>query len=87
MITDTAFLLILGSSSDHQLCEAVKSHKPSNLARYVTMVIDDIYIKAGLLFNKETGALVGFYNLGEVNNLLGDMERFSWFTAMILGLL
>ena len=63
------------ASSDRQLCEAVKSHKPSNLAKYVTVVIDEMYIKAGLVFNKTSGALVGFHDLGEVNNLLGDMER------------
>lgn len=61
--------------SDRQLCEAVKSHKPSNLAKYVTVVIDEMYIKVGLVFNKTSGALVGFHYLGEVNNLLGDMER------------
>ena len=63
------------ASSDHQLCEAVKSQKPPNLAKYVTVVIDEMYIKAGLVFNKASGALVGFHDLGEVNNLLGDLER------------
>ena len=63
------------ASNDHQLCEAVKSHKPSDLAKYVTVVIDEMYIKAGLVFNKTSGALVGFHDLGEVNDLLSDMER------------
>ena len=57
------------------ICEAVKGHKPSDLAKYVTVVIDEMYIKAGLVFNKASGALVGFHNLGEVNDLLEDMER------------
>ena len=63
------------ASNDHQLCEAVKGHKPSDLAKYVTVVIDEMYIKAGLVFNKASGALVGFHDLGEVSDLLGDMER------------
>ena len=29
----------------------------------------------GLVFNKASGALVGFHDLGEVNDLLSDMER------------
>ena len=50
--------------NDRQLCEAVKGHKPSDLAKYVTVVIDELYIKAGLVFNKASEALVGFHDLG-----------------------
>ena len=39
------------------------------------IAVDEMYIKAGLVFNKACGALVGFHDLGEVNNLLGDLER------------
>ena len=63
------------ASSDLQLSEAVKSHTPCHLSKYVTIAVDEMYIKAGLVFNKASGALVGFHNLGEVNNLLGDLER------------
>ena len=63
------------ASSDHQLFEAVKSQTPSHLSKYVTIVMDEMYIKAGLVFNKASGALVGFHDLGDVNNLFGDMER------------
>ena len=63
------------ASSDRQLSEAVKSQTPSHLSKYVTVITDEMYIKAGLVFNKASGALVGFHDLGEVNNLFGDMER------------
>ena len=63
------------ASRDLQLSEAVKSYTPCHLSKYVTITVDEMYIKAGLVFNKASGALVGFHDLGEVNNLLGDLER------------
>ena len=34
-----------------------------------------MYIREDLVFNKNTGALVGFVNLGETNSHLIDYER------------
>jgi len=38
--------------------------------QYVSIVIDEMYIKEGLVFDKSNGSLTGFADLGEVNNLL-----------------
>ena len=34
-----------------------------------------MYVKEGLYFDKHTGMLVGFADLGEINNILLDYEQ------------
>ena len=34
-----------------------------------------MYIKEGLVFEKSSGAVIGFSDLGDVNNILQDVER------------
>ena len=36
------------------------------------MLVDEMKIKSGLVFNKSSGNLVGFMNLGDVND---DIEK------------
>ena len=52
----------------------VKQEKSEDLAKYVTLVIDEMYIKEGLLYNKHSGTLVGFEDLGDINNLIAEFE-------------
>lgn len=42
--------------------------------KYVGIVLDEVHIKADLVYDKHEGALVGFVNLGEVNNHLIKFE-------------
>jgi len=51
--------------------------KPAHLAKYVGLVIDEMYVKEGLVFEKSTGSLVGYSDLEEVNNLLAEVEQHS----------
>ena len=53
------------AATDIQLLEVVKQQKPANLAKYVVVVLDEIYIKEGLVFQKSSGALIGYQDLGE----------------------
>ena len=62
------------SDTDLQLLDLVKQEKSEDLAKYVTLVIDEMYIKEGLLYNKHSGALVGFEDLGDINNLIAEFE-------------
>ena len=41
--------------ADHPLLELIKCAKPSHLARYVIILIDEVYLKEGLVYNKSTG--------------------------------
>ena len=50
----------------------------SNLQEYqkaVVVVMDEMHIREGLVYDKHSGALVGFTDLGDVNNLLTNFDR------------
>ena len=60
---------------DLQLLDLVKVQEPADLANYVSVIIDEMYIKEGLVFDKHTGSLTGFTDLGDVCNLLPEYEQ------------
>lgn len=62
-------------ATDMELLEAVGQQIPKRLSHYVSIVIDEMYVKEGLYFDKHTGMLVGYADLGEINNLLLDYEQ------------
>ena len=62
------------TSTDLQLLEVVKQQQPESLSKYVTIVLDQMYIKEGLVYNKWSGALIGYADLGETTNLLDEAE-------------
>ena len=62
-------------STDLQLLDRIKQQKPPHLSKYVGIVIDEMYIKEGLVYDKSTGTLTGYSDLGEVNNLLMAAEE------------
>ena len=53
----------------------VKVQEPADLANYVSVIIDEMYIKEDLVFDKHTGSLTGFTDLGDVCNLLAEYEQ------------
>ena len=61
--------------TDLELFEAIAQQKPKHLAKYVGLTLDEMHVKEGLFFDKHTGSLVGYSDLGEVNNLLSDYEQ------------
>lgn len=62
-------------NADLQLLDLIKCAKPNHLARYVIILIDEVYLKEGLVFNKSTGSLVGFADLGGTLQQLSDYEE------------
>lgn len=58
-----------------QLLDLLKSQEPSEQAKYVTVVMDEMYVREGSVFQKSSGALIGYTDLGEINNMLNDAER------------
>lgn len=58
-----------------QLQDALSEQTPQHLAKYVSLVLDEMFIKEGLFFDKHSGALVGYSDIGGVNNMLADYER------------
>lgn len=60
--------------ADQQLLELIKQRKYTHLAKYVILLIDEMYLKEGLVYEKSTGALIGFTDLGSVAQQLSEYE-------------
>ena len=41
--------------TDLQLLELLRRQKPAHLGKYVTVVLDEMYLKEGLVFEKSSG--------------------------------
>ena len=57
---------------DNQLIQAIGHQEWEKL---VILLMDEMYIREDLVYNKHTGQLVGYTNLGDINNHLLDFER------------
>jgi len=60
--------------ADRQLIDLLA--QKDSLAKYGVVLFDEMYVKQGLVFEKSTGALFGFTDLGEINNQLDEFEAF-----------
>ena len=60
---------------DQQLIAHYTNQKPEHLAKYVGIVLDQMYVKESLVFDKHTGSLTGRADLGEANNLFTELEE------------
>lgn len=60
------------ADTDLQLVDVAKIDEPLN--RYVILVLDEMHIKEDLVFDKHEGSLIGFANLGNMNNHLLQFE-------------
>ncbi len=61
---------------DRQLLQRVTQTKPSpSLAKYVSLLIDEMHIKEGLVYNKFNGSLTGFVQLDDVSTHMLDYEN------------
>ena len=59
--------------SDRQLLDLMTVK--GNLAKYCVILIDEMYVKEGLTFDKATGALIGLTDFGEVTNKIMELEQ------------
>lgn len=59
-------------SSHQQLLDAVSQTKPHHLSKQVVLLVDKMYV---LVFDKTSGALVGYVDQGDINGYLRDFER------------
>jgi hypothetical protein len=61
-------------STDQQLLQAAKLETSPAYHSLVLILMDEMYIREELVYNKHTGKLVGFTNLGDINNHLSQFE-------------
>ena len=60
---------------DMQLSHAAKLDTCEDFQRLVIMLMDEMYIKEDLVYNKHTGSLTGFINLGDINSHILAFEQ------------
>ena len=40
-----------------------------------SVVLDEMYVKESLVYDKHTGSLTGYSDMGDVNNLFSELEE------------
>ena len=60
---------------DKQVCNEFKVDEVAEWQKYVGLVFDEMKVKEGIVYNKNSGEIIGYVNLGEVTNQLLEFER------------
>ena len=68
----------IGFSADvnRQLMSAAKLSSCADYEKCIILVIDEVYIKEDLVFDKQNGNLLGFVSLGGINDKLMGLQKF-----------
>ena len=64
------------TGTDEELLRLLESKGYEEWQRMVLLLIDEMYIKEDIVYNKHTGRIVGFTDLGDVNNHLLRQDYF-----------
>lgn len=60
---------------DKQLMEATKTDKNEEWGKCVILVMDEMYLREDLVYDKHSGALIGFANIGDTNQHLLQFQQ------------
>ena len=60
---------------DSKLYQPAKLDQCEEREKYVILLLDKIHVKQNLTFDKHSGELIGFMNLGEINSHLLALEQ------------
>ncbi len=60
---------------DRQLFQAARLSTCEEWQKLVILLLDEMYVREDLVYDKHTGQMIGFCNLGSVNNHLLSFER------------
>ena len=60
---------------NQQLMEVADISSLKEFQKCVVIILDEMHVKEGLVYDKHSGALLGFTDLGNINNLLTEFER------------
>ena len=70
----TSTMVGFSDKVDQQLMAAANISSLSQHEKCVSIIMDEMHIREGLVYDKHSGALLGFTDLGKVNNLLMEFE-------------
>ena len=71
MKASTGFL----ADVDKQMFEAAQLGSCKSYLKLVIILLDEMHLREDLVYDKNSGCVVGFANLGEVNNHLLELEH------------
>ena len=60
---------------DAQLLSSINAKSCPSWHKLVILLLDEMHIKEGLVYDKHTGRMIGFVDLGDINNHLLEFER------------
>ena len=60
---------------DLMLAQEAKLSSLPEWRKYVVILFDEIKVKSSLIYDKYSAQVIGFVNLGELNDSLRNMER------------
>lgn len=60
---------------NQELMKEAKISELDEIQKHVAVVFDEMRIKEDLVYNKHTGEVIGFVNLGDINNQLSSFEK------------
>ena len=66
---------VMGFSADYDKQLLDLSKKTPGNSKHIAILVDEMYVKEGLVFNKHTGALTGFVDLGDATNHLDNYDE------------
>eukprot|EP00731_Ephydatia_muelleri_P010026 Em0005g612a len=61
--------------NDVMLMEAAQVDTCAERDKYVNILMDEMYIREDIVYEKHSGKMIGFANLGDVNNRLAILEQ------------
>ena len=64
----------VGFSSEVDQALVNAANLSDDLNKYVILVMDEIFIKSDLVYDKHDGSLIGFVNIGDINNQILEFE-------------
>ena len=59
---------------DEQLMSEISPNLPAS-RRFIALLMDEMKVKEGLVYNKYSGEIIGFTNLGDINDQLLQIEQ------------
>ena len=63
------------SDVDRQLMKEAKINEIPEYKKYVCLTFDEVKVKEGLIYNKESMEIIGFVNVGDISEHLHEYER------------
>ena len=60
---------------NQQMVDEIKKMSIDEPRKYVALLVDEMKVKEGLVYNKNCGEVIGFVNLGDINQQLLILER------------